>query len=73
MFTRRHLTSKKKNYRVFKMIQTKTDYTGQMNVIISRLTSHFVPDELTAFDLADGREEGPNFLLGHCLRKVIHN
>lgn len=47
---------------------------GHINFInCLQLTCNFVSDEFTAFYLADGREERPNFFLGHRLRKVIHN
>lgn len=61
-------------YRVLSLLQNMAETTDPVNFInCLQLTCNFVPDELTAFYLADGREERPNFLLGHRLRKVIHN
>lgn len=60
--------------RVFSILQKMADTKGPTDFInILQLTCNFVSDELTAFYLADGREERANFLLGHRLRKVIHN
>jgi hypothetical protein len=56
------------------ILQNTAETTGPYQFLLSlQLTCNFVSDELTAFYLADGREERPNFFLGHRLRKVIDN
>lgn len=71
-----HLRSQHKDYTFLKILQKNSTakYSGPVNLNNSlQLTCNFVPDELATFYLADGRKEGSNFLLGHRLRKVIHN